>query len=118
MAGAFANAWSTSITTSTLTASGLRASVRTVQGAPQVPFRVRMGSEWAVVCDVVGGTSPQLVFSERGTEGSTAAQHNTGTLVTHVVTAADLNNIARQLAATPATPRTVANRLFLNSNYN
>jgi hypothetical protein len=99
-------------------AGDMQATVKSVRGAPVAPFRVRMGSEWAVVCMTIDGTTPRLVFSERGTEGSTAAKHNKGTIVTHVVTAADLTGLT--LAAGPQPRdyvRSPAARAYLASTF-
>ncbi len=114
----YANGFATTISSATLEASAMQATVKSVRSAPVCPFRVRMGTEWAVVALTIDGATPRMVFSERGTEGSTAARQRVGTIVTHVVTAADLTGL---VLATQPQPRdfvrSAGTRAYLADNF-
>ena len=78
--------------------------VLSVTGAPSPKYRIKIENELLVVTSV----SSLTLTVQRGAEGTTAASHADGTLVTHIVTAASLVQGIRNYASIADQPPTTA----------
>jgi hypothetical protein len=82
----FANTYQTTLSAAITSTSATTLTVTSAAGAPSVNFRIKIDTEYMLVTNVSGTTFTVT----RGIEGSAAATHSNGALVTHVLTAAGL----------------------------
>ncbi len=88
MAEEFANLFTTSLADAGgITAGATSLTLASSGGAPSAPFRIKLNNELIRVGSRTGTACSSLT---RGLEGTTAASHNQGTPIRHVVTAGTL----------------------------
>lgn len=92
----FSNNYSTALDGS-ITDSQTTLDVLSVGGVPSVNFRIKIENELMLVTGVASSTFTVT----RGIEGTTAAAHSDGSLVTHVLTAAALKIVERKVLYIP-----------------